>query len=195
MSFLHALVFAILATFSVRGNDVVERLGVPGPLRYSATSFELKWTRKPADNYFVQEYVPPGESLEKFRQMLTLSVLVVDVEAKTVAAMKVDELEKRKKTDEVCNYAVAESPDGSEVIVDFILSDGKNGNIDVVEFNVRRYSRVQTSDKTSVVLVYAYAVRAYADEIESFLSSLGSVREERIKEMIGVTLPPIAIAK
>jgi len=87
------------------------------------------------------------------------------------------------------------APDGSEVIVDFIVSDKRNGRLDVVEFNVHRYSRVQTTDKNSVVLIFAYAVRTFADDVESFLSSLGSVRQERIKEMIGVSLPQISIAK
>jgi len=96
MLYIHVLVLAVLATFSLRGNDIVERLGVPGPLRYSATSFELKWTHKPAESYYVQEYVPRGETVEQFRQMLTLTVLAVDAEANAVEAMKIDELEKRK---------------------------------------------------------------------------------------------------
>jgi len=53
-------------SISVDHDVVIERIGVKGPLEFNKTIFNLAWTDKPRDNYYIQEYLPKGETLEKF---------------------------------------------------------------------------------------------------------------------------------
>ncbi|WP_242927304.1 hypothetical protein [Pontibacter vulgaris] len=182
-----------LFSFTFVSDNTIERLSVKGPLKFNKSKFELVWTDKPNDIYYIQEYLPKGENLESFNQMLTIHLFATDLEAEQAVAQKVKELAKRKQTDELCNYQVNESPDGKEFIVDFILSDKKNDKIAIVEFNVYRYKQIETGADKKAILVYAYSSRSYGDNIIPFLKNLKTDRTHYLKEMIAADLPSIKI--
>ena len=124
---------------TILATNPIERIGVKGPLKFSETNFNLVWTAKPNGNYFIQEYLPNGEKLESFNQMLTIHIFITSISPQVAVELKVKELTERKKTDAVCNYQVNESPDGKEFIVDFLLGESKDDRMTIVEFNVYRY--------------------------------------------------------
>jgi hypothetical protein len=184
-----------LFSFTFVSDNAVERLSVKGPLKFNKAKFELAWTDKPSDIYYIQEYLPKGEKLESFNQMLTIHVLDTDIAAEEAVALKVQELGKRKQTDELCNYLVNESPDGKEFIVDFIVSESKNDKVTIAEFNVYRYKQVETGAGEKAILVYAYSNRSYGDAIIPFLKNLKTDRVNHMKEMISAELPAITLKK
>lgn len=116
----------LLFSFTTITDNPVDRLGVKGPLEFNKINFKLAWSDKPNDNYYIQEYLPDGENLESFNQMLTIHLFDTDIKTKDAVGQKVRELTERKKTDDVCNYQVTESPDGKEFIVDFLLGESKD---------------------------------------------------------------------
>jgi len=189
-------IFAVLIalfTLSFVADVPTDRIGVKGPLKFDKTDFNLAWTDKPRDTYFIQEYLPAGEKPESFNRMLTIHIFDSDMSANNAVSQKVKELTERKKTDIVCNYQVTESPDGNEFIVDFLLSESKNEEMTIVEFNVYRYKQVNISEKKKGVLVYAFSKRSYGDNITDFLKSLKEVRMNYLNEMVAVELPKIII--
>ena len=183
----------ILFSFTTISDNPVDRIGVKGPLEFNQTNFKLVWTDHPNDNYYIQEYLPDGEKVESFNQMLTIHLFDTDIETKDAVGQKVKELTERKKTDAVCNYQVTESPDGKEFIVDFLLGESKNDKMTIVEFNVYRYKQIEISKKKKAIIVYAYSKRSYGDEITNFFKTLKADRTNYLNQMISADIPSVTI--
>ena len=184
----------ILMSFTTFSNDPVDRIGVAGPLTFNKKTFNLSWTDKPNDTYYIQEYLPTGEKSESFNQMLTLHLFDKDIKVKDAVKQKTKELEIRKKTDPTCNYQVTESPDGKEFMVDFLLGESKGDKMTIIEFNIYHYKQVDLSDKRKGILVYAYTKRAYGDDITPFLKNLRNDRTDLLNVMIGSEMPTVKLA-
>ncbi|WP_283565664.1 hypothetical protein [Hymenobacter sp. H14-R3] len=170
-----------------------DRLGVAGPLTFGGTTYNLAWATKPSATYYVQEYLPKGEKSADFKQMLALHLVSQDTDVRSVAALKVKELEARKQSDVICNYQLITSPDNKEIILDFLLSQNMEGNQGIAEFNVYRYKQVALGAGKTGVLLYAYSKRGYGAGIDNFLKTLKPVRTEAIAAMAAAKLPAVKI--
>lgn len=153
----------------------VDYIGVKGPLEFCGQKFYLAWSSHPVEIYYLQEYLPKGESLERYNEMLTLSVLMWDKTPREAAYAKAEELEERKKTDKVCRYMVAEN-DG-EYIVDFIVSDGKGETLDCMEADVHHYRQITLNGRKATLLTF-YSRRAYGDDILPFMQTIPDLRPQ-----------------
>jgi hypothetical protein len=191
--YLLALVI-ILMSFTNSNQEPVDRIGVKGPLTFNNTTFNLSWTSKPSDNYYIQEYLPNGENADRFNQMMSIFLLVGETKLKDAVQQKVKELNARKKTDPTCNYVVNQNPDKTEYMVDFVLGESKNDKMEVEEFNIYRYKQIDLGDKKKGVLVYAYSKRAYGDDITPFFQNLKTDRANLLNAMIGSEMPTIHLA-
>jgi hypothetical protein len=189
---LIALSTLFLAFTTVTDNPI-DKIGVKGPLEFSKTNFKLAWADKPNDKYYIQEYLPDGEKLESFNQMLTIHLFDTDIKTKDAVGQKVRELTERKKTDAVCNYQVTESPDGKEFIVDFLLGESKDNQMTIVEFNVYRYKQIEITKKKKAIIVYAFSKRSYGEDIAAFFKTLKADRTEYLNEMISADIPTVTI--
>ncbi|MDR2149202.1 MAG: hypothetical protein LBE91_22405 [Tannerella sp.] len=171
----------------------VDRMGVKGPLKFNGINFNLAWTDRPRDTYYIQEYLPDGERVENFNQLLTIHILDTDVSLPRAVEQKENELTERKKTDPVCNYKIIKSADGKEFIIDFLLGESKDGEMTIVEFNIYRYREIQINNNPKALLIYAYSKRAYGDNITAFLQKLADDRTIYLNEMASTEIPAITI--
>jgi hypothetical protein len=171
----------------------VDQIGVPGPLTFNKTSFSLAWVSHPNANYYIQEYLPAGESTSHFTQMLSLYFLSTELSIEDAVRQKVAELEKRKSTDATCNYEVHEEPEKKELMLDFVLGESKNGNMTIAEFNVYRYKAVDLGNGSKGIVLYAYSKRAEGDGIRTFYKSLSQQRVKSLTEMSAVELPKVRL--
>jgi len=193
--YLLALSISVFSlSFSGIINTAVDRMGVKGPLVFNKTSFDLSWTDKPNDTYFIQEYLPAGEKTESFTQLLTLHLFNKDIPLKNAVDQKIQELNNRKRTDAVCNYAITQKPGGTEYMVDFILSESVNGKMSIAEFNIYRYKQVQLGTKKGI-LVYAYSKRSYGNDITGFLKKLKTDRTTLLNAMAATEMPVVSISE
>ena len=184
----------VLMSFTTFNNEPVDRIGVKGPLTFNKTSFNLSWTDKPNDTYFIQEYLPKDEKVENFNQMLTLHLFDKDIKVKNAVKQKIQELDTRKKTDPTCNYQITESPDGKEFMVDFLLGESKGDKMTIIEFNIYHYKQVTLGDRKKGILVYAYSKRAYGDDITTFLKNLRKDKADLLNVMIASEMPTVKLA-
>ena len=182
-----------LLSFTIFTDTTVDRLGVKGPLEFNAVNFNLVYSDKPSDTYYIQEYLPEGEKLESFTQMMTIHLFVTDIKTKDAVQQKIKELNKRKKTDAVCNYEVTESPDGKEFMLDFLMGESKNDEMTIVEFNVYRYKQIEISNNKKAIIVYAYTKRSYGEDITDFFKTLGDDRTNYLNQMISAEIPTVKI--
>lgn len=178
-----------------RGNDIVDHLGVKGPLEFNKTKFNLASAQKVNENYYIQEYLPDKEVFDSFNQLLTIHLFLSDINPEDAAKQKIAELTERKKTDPTCNYQTSQSPDRKEIIVDFLLGESKNNRMTIAEFNVYRYKQIDLGENKKAIIVYAYTKRAYGADITPFYGSLKTDRTNFLNQMISAEIPAIKIKK
>jgi hypothetical protein len=183
----------LLMAFTTDRAAPTDRLGVAGPLTFGSTTYSLAWSTQPSATFYMQEYLPKGEKLADFKQMLALHLLQQDADVESVAGLKVKELEARKQSDIICNYQMITSPDNKEIILDFLLSQNMESSQGIAEFNVYRYKQVALGAGKTGVLLYAYSTRGYGSGIDNFLKILKPVRTEAIATMAAAKMPAVKI--
>ena len=112
----------LLTTFAFgQTTKPTEYLGVAGQISFDKTSYNLAWTSHPTDNYYKQEYLAKGDTIEKFKKLILLEIITGKTKLKDVVATKIAELKKMKAANPVVNYETFEK-DG-EVMLDFLVSE------------------------------------------------------------------------
>ena len=182
-----------LMSFTPVSDSVVDRLNMKGPIVYDNTSYKLTWSSHPQENYYIQEYLPEGESQTNFNQMLTVCCFVGDYSVSDVAGLMIRSLDKRKKTDKVCNYILNKSPDGKKYILDYLMGESKGNEMTTAEFGVKFYKKVSLTNGKKAILIYSYIKRSYGAAITNMLKSLRTDRSKIINTMIASTKPDVSI--
>ncbi len=177
----------------VASAQVNDKLGIKGPLKYNSMLFSLAFADKSNGNYYVQEYLPPGDKVETFHNMLSIFLLADTLSVRSAVKAKADELEKRKKDDPVCRYELNQSPDGKEIMVDFVLAQAKGDKVAVVEFTIYRYKQITLADGAKALMIYAYSKRGYGDEIKAFFDDLKENRIRYLNGMITSDMPAVKL--
>lgn len=195
MKILLLTISSLLLSFLSVSDDVTDRIGVKGPLEFNGIKFNLAWSDRPRDNYFIQEYLPEGQTPENFEEMLTIHLFETGMSVSEAVQQKGKELTSRKNSDPLCNYQITESPDGKEYMVDFILSESKGDNMTIAEFNVYRYKQSELGNDRNGILVYAYSKRSYGDDITPFLKKLKDEKINYLNEMALTSIPDIKITE
>ena len=191
---LFLLTLLLVAFTPFKRDAPVDRMGVKGPLTFNQKTFNLAWSDHPKATYFIQEYLPKGETSARFNQMLTLHLFTNAATVKDAVSQKVQELETRKQTDVTCHYKVTEGPGGKEFVVDFLLGENISESTAISEFNVYHYKQVDLGGQQKGVLVYAYSERAYGAAVTPFLTTLAQKRTGLVNAMIGTEMPVVKLA-
>ncbi len=172
-----SLLMALICVMAFSQDKVVDYLHVGKTLKFQDKKFELKWCQHPIEAYYLQEWLPKGETFDNYEQMLSVSLSFSEsLSVQFFVDAKVRELEERKKSDKCCNFLVYEN--NGEYIIDFMVSDGA----DVVEADIHHYKPVVVDGKKAIQLNF-YSHRAYGDDIIPFLESLKDKKTGWINEL------------
>lgn len=186
MKFVISLIIS-LSCLSLSAQSATEYFNVGNPIKYCGTKYYFAWSAHPQANYYLQEYLPQGESFERYNQMFTVSVIFWDRTPLEAVQAKIAELEQRKQTDPITNYIAAEN--NGEYILEFIVSDSNNGKMNTVEVNVHHYKQMTINGKTASVLSF-YSSRAYGDDITAFIQSIPDKRNAWYEDMSNLKINP-----
>ncbi len=153
---------------------VADRIGVPGPIRFAGRAYALAWSSNPSPQVFKQEYVPAGQQVETYTDMLLIDLRPGTAGARDAAAAMARSLEQRKATDPVANFELLEDKAGKEILLDFLLSARDAKGEVIVEWNAYRYR--DTADGRGSVM-FGISRRAYGDaQARAFLVGLKTQR-------------------
>ena len=156
-----SLMMILTCVMAFAQEEVVDYLQVGKTLKFQGKKFELKWCQHPIEAYYLQEWLPKGETFDNYEQMLTVSLAFTEVlTVRDAVEAKVQELEERKKSDKCCNYLVYERD----------------------EVDIHHYKPVVVNGKKAVQLNF-YSRRAYGDDIIPFLESLKDKKDDWINEL------------
>ncbi|HEV2507124.1 MAG TPA: hypothetical protein VGV39_28895 [Mesorhizobium sp.] len=185
-----AALLAIVTIAAPAAAQVTDFLGVPGPLAFDGKSYQLAWTSRPSQNYTKQEYVPAGQRVESYDQMLLVELVTGGVTVGNAVGAQVDMLKKRKASDPLVNFDVLQNNATKEVLLDFILSGRDSKGEPIVEWNAYRYAPYKDASGKSGVLLFAISQRAYGDESSTaFLRSLKQLRPAQRAALAKADLP------
>jgi hypothetical protein len=178
------VMLSAVAMLSVHAQSPQERLGVPGPVVFQGTTFAFAWSSNPSAGYFKQEYLPAGQTLERYEQMFIIEAST-SATPEGAAAAQLAMLKKRKGSDPTVTWDVIRNNATGEIILDFILSDSR---ADVVEWNAYRYAKL---GKNGGVALYAISRRAYGDKTRDFLIVLKQNRPAAIRALATFDAPAL----
>lgn len=166
---------------AIAQDQVIDYLHVGKNIKFMGKKFELKWCSHPIEPYYLQEWLPRDETFDNYEQMFTVSLAFSEeLSVEFAVEAKVRELEERAQTDSCCFYDVYEN--NGEYMIDFIVSDGAGGVINMVEADIHHYKPVVVDGKKAVQLNF-YSRRAYGDDIEPFLKTLKQEKPRWIEEL------------
>jgi hypothetical protein len=187
-----ALVLVLALSGSAAAQDVIDYLGVPGPIVVGETSYELAWSSHPLPHYTKHEYVPEGQAVEDYQSMVMIDFLTGEVTPMGMAEIMMASLEERKATDPMVNMELIQNDATGEVILDFLLSAPDAGGNLVLEWNAYRYASDEDGEGNSGGLLFAVSHRAYGDAAaDAFLANLGRLRDEQISLLASAPLPDL----
>ena len=187
MKAILTLVISLFSCLSIFAQTATEYFNVGNLIKYCGTKFSLVWSAHPQENYFVQEYLPEGESLEHYNQMFTVSVIFWDRTPLEAVQAKITELEERKKADPITQYLVVEN--NGEYILEFLVGDSSNGMMYLVELDIHHYRQMKINGRNASVLSF-YSCRAYGDDIIPFIQSISEKRNYWYEGMSKLKINP-----
>lgn len=170
--------------------EVVDHLGVPGPIRFDGKPFALAWSAKPSAGHTKQEYVPAGQKVETYEQMLLVERMAGKLKAIDAARAQMQMLEKRKASDPLVNMSLIQNPKNSEVLLDFIVSAKDRDGKVIVEWNAYRYATIEGAEPG--IMLFGVSHRAYGNEnAKAFLGQLKTLRSAQIGALAGADMPKL----
>lgn len=171
-----------------QAENVKDYLNTGNTLTLDNVTYDLAWSSNPSPGYYKQEYIPAGDSLNRFKTMLMIEAVMGNSKPKEAAAGKVAELNRLKSTDPMVNHNIFEK-DG-EVMLDFIMS-GKSDKEEIIERNIYRYKTIKDSDGKDGLLLFGISERAYDDGIDKFLAELKQNKMDLLNSAGSFKLPEV----
>lgn len=190
--FISTIIFSGSFVSTGYAQKVKDYLGVPGPVEFNKTKFNLAWTSHPSATYYKQEYTTAQETPEKFTKMIMIEAVSGEFKLQDIVKAKTNELDGRKSTDPLSNYKVIENKATGEYLLDFILSANNQA---IVEWNAYRYKLIKDKSGKKGLMLFAYSRRAYGSGADSFLKALQKERTVDIQAVAVYPLPAISLGK
>lgn len=189
-----ALGFVALAAWSATCGPAeaqtaaVDHLGLPGPYTLRGVEYRLAWSSQPSAAYAKHEYLPVGQSPERFERMILIEH-AAGVDPVKAAAAKVEELKERKPNDPTTNWSIARNAAAGEILLDFTLSAPDAAGGGVSEWNAYRYAAAPGGRG---VVLFGFSRRAYGADRTAFYQAL---KAERRADLAAFTALPMVLVR
>ena len=183
------LLFLIGSLTFVKAQET-DLLSIPNPLEYDGTEFFLARAKQRSKTLFQQQYIPKDEQLENFNQIIDFSFFNKEIDMDLAVRQKVESVQARKD-DKFAKVNVTESPDGTEYIVDFYISEVPEKGDSFVEYNIYRFKKFDNGTQKSFLMLN-YAKRIYGD-LKSAAKLLAKQRDQLMTGMIEYKIPEIKV--
>jgi hypothetical protein len=189
VSLLGAVALVCFAA-AARAEDKPERLSVPGPIDFHGETFELSWSSHPYPHYYKQEYLPEGQSSDRYTAMLLLDANVAGNDVRALEKETVAMLDKRKANDPLVHYSEIQNRKTGEIILDFIISSPDG---DIVEWDAYRYAPWSGDGGKKGVILFGISRRAYGNDGTIFLAALKATRPADLDALAAAPMPAVVL--
>ena len=169
-------------------------LNTPTQIKLNGTDYTLSWSSHPSENYYKQEYIPQNNELETYKEMISVDLVTGPLTAKDAVDQKIQEIEARKATDRVSNYALKEDKETKELILDFMMSEG-SGESTILEWNVYRYANYEDAAGNKGISLFSLSKRGYGIGVAQFGPDIRDNRPKYMADFIALPRPIISLNK
>ena len=179
---------SIMAWGTLKAQNVEDVLDVK-TLNFQGVDYQLGWSvhNSGESGLYIQEYFPKGQVPESYTDMFTISVITNIVSGitpqKAVAAKEAELAKRKEESKDVWNWAVMTNDETNEACIDFVCCSGKDGKLDIVEFDVHRYRMILVDGKPALQLLF-YSHRAYGDDITEMMNNLKDIRGKALLDIV-----------
>ncbi len=170
----------------VAAQQAVDYLSMPGPMQVNGIEYHFAWSSHPGPIYYKHEYVPAGQRVERYDDMLMIDVITERAGPVEMARSMITQLEKLKQTNPVTQYEAVLGERPQEIILDFLMSDVDEGGGVLLEWNAYRY--VPYGDNGTMLLAISH--REYGESVMPFLrDELKAYRKRMTAGLVATPLP------
>jgi len=169
--------------------EVVDRLNIPGPLTFNENEFLLALSKQNSATWAQQQYIMRDDVLNNYRELINISYFDKEIDMETAIKQKVEFVDKRRSKDKYSFVNVTESPDGKEIIVDYLTTETPNEGEPYAEYNLDRFKNFDINGKRSFI-IFSYSKRLVGD-LKYAAKSLSKERNKLLETAITTTIPPV----
>lgn len=175
--------------------SVVDYVSFPGPIKFKGEEFFLTWSKKNTATWYQQQYIQRDDDLENYRERVNISFFDKDIDPYEAAKSKKENIEQRreKTKDNYSFVGVTESPDGTEVIVDYLVTIIQQDKEPYAEYNIDRFKTVKVNDKVGL-LIYSYSKRYTEGDLKYMSRVVNKERNRLMEAVINSKMPTISLS-
>lgn len=181
-----------LFSFVLKSQTASNYLNIPNPLVIDDTEYFLEWSKQASPTLFLQQYLLKEEKITDFTKMINVSYFLKEINIDDAVKQKVESFQKRKDTDRFSEVQVTESPDGTEYIVDGLLTETPKIGSPYAEYGIYRFKTITNGSKKSF-LIFSFIKRNYGD-LKTSAKFLDKERNKLMGAAINFIIPPISLA-
>ena len=164
-------------------------LNIPGPIEFDGVAYNLVWSKPNQGGYYIQEYLPEGQNVDTYTDLLIVDYDTnVSETIERAVKSKVQWMEERKKTDLAANYKVIKNEEKNEYLVDLLITEGQ-----VVEWDAIRYIEYKENGKYIGMSTFTLSKRAYGEDVLPFMERLKSDRKQLIGKLVAMPAPKVTL--
>ena len=183
------LSFLILTALNAQ--EVTERMTIPGPLDYAGTEFLLTRSSHPSKVLYVQDYIPRDATLADFGEMVPIYYFQKDINIEDAVKQKVQEIQRKMENDKFASVNLTESPDGSDFVVDYVITKSPEGKTPSAEFNIYRFKEINNGTSKDLMIL-VYTKRSNGD-LKTLTKNFSKSKNFELDRMIGFKVPELKI--
>ncbi len=176
-------------TTSAAPVEVTERLNIPGPLTFNENEFLLALSKQNSPTWVQQQYIMRDDDISNYKELINISYFDKEIDMETAIKQKVDFVDKRRSKDKYSFVNVTESPDGKEIIVDYLTTETPNEGEPYAEYNLDRFKSFDIGGKKSFI-IFSYSKRI-AGDLKYASRSLSKERNRLMEAAITTAIPPV----
>lgn len=171
--------------------EVIDRLNIPGPLTFRENEYILTWSKQNSPTWAQQQYILRDDDFNNYKELINFSYFDKEIDMDTAVKQKVEYVEKRKDRtqDKYSFVSVTESPDGKEIVVDYLVTVVPQEGESYAEYNIDRFKSFEAGGKKSF-LIFSYSKRL-AGDLKYASKSLSKERSRLMEGVITMAIPPI----
>ena len=171
--------------------EVIDRLNIPGPLTFRENEYFLTWSKQNSATWAQQQYILRDDDFNNYKELINLSYFDKEIDIETAVRQKVEYVEKRKERsqDKYSFVNVTESPDGKEIVVDYLVTVVPKEGESYAEYNFDRFKNFDINGKKSF-LIFSYSKRITGD-LKYATKALSKERNRLMEAVITFAIPPV----
>ncbi|PZU88065.1 MAG: hypothetical protein DI529_06250 [Chryseobacterium sp.] len=171
--------------------EVIDRLNIPGPLTFRESEYFLTWSKQNSATWAQQQYILRDDDFKNYKELINLSYFDKEIDIETAVKQKVEYVEKRKERsqDKYSFVNITESPDGKEIVVDYLVTVVPKDGESYAEYNLDRFKNFDVNGKKSF-LIFSYSKRITGD-LKYATKALSKERNKLMEAIITFAIPAV----